>query len=340
MNVTTDQIIAYLEGNLPAEERAAFEQALRQSPELQKETDEIRYVWELSAELKQHGHVNAPRNWEKLSRRITLNRSAAKLVSFLRTTAAILLIPVLAVTYLLFTTLQEWNNRPAEQVETRTAYGLVSRLTLPDGSEVWLNSGSSLSYPRRFDASGRQVRLSGEAYFKVKSDPSNRFDVTTAHGLRISAYGTEFNINAYETDAKVEATLVTGHIRVAETEQALSAALQPGEQAVYYKNDRRMEIEKVNLAVKTSWKDGKMIFRRADMHEIARRLARHFNVDIRLEGKELYDYAYSATFTTETLDAILRLLEETAPIRCTIIEPEQTADLSYPRRTVIIRRIE
>ncbi|MCC8172259.1 MAG: DUF4974 domain-containing protein [Parabacteroides sp.] len=340
MNVSTDQLIAYFEGRLPEKERAAFEQSLQQSPELKKETDELRYVWELSAELKQHGHVNAPRNWEKLSRRIALNRSAGKLVSFLRTAAAILLIPALVATYVLYSTLQEWNNRPAERVETSTAYGLVSRITLPDGSEVWLNSGSSLSYPQRFDKGERQVRLSGEAYFKVKSDPSNRFSVTTSGGLQISAYGTEFNINAYENDPKVEATLVTGHIRVEETARALSAALQPGEQAVYYKDDPQLKIEKVNLAVKTSWKDGKMIFRRADMHEIARRLARHFNVDIRLEGKELYDYAYSATFTTETLDAILRLLEETAPIRCTIIEPEQTADLSYPKRTVIIRRIE
>ena len=101
-----------------------------------------------------------------------------------------------------------------------------------------------------------------------------------------------------------------------------------------------MEVDKVNLAVETSWKDGKMIFRRANMNEIVQRLTRHFNVDIKLEGEELYDYNYSATFTTETLSEVLLLLEKTAPIKCTVIEPKQTDDFTYSRRTVIIKTIK
>ena len=340
MDIHTEHIIAYLEGRLSKEEKNAFEQQLQSSPDFKKEVDDIRFIWETTVELKLHKQINTRQNWEKVSRQIAIDKYKKKILSFIRTSAAVLLIPVLIATYSLFNTLKDWNNLPVEQVELTTAYGLISKITLPDGSEVWLNSGSSISYPKRFTDNKRTIQLTGEAYFKVTSDKSNRFDVLTPNGLKVSAYGTEFNVKAYEDEDKIEATLAKGHIEVTEIGQPVSRTLRPGEQVVYYKNTSRMEVDKVNLAVETSWKDGKMIFRRANMNEIVQRLARHFNVDIKLEGEELYDYNYSATFTTETLSEVLLLLEKTAPIKCTVIEPKQTDDFTYSRRTVIIKTIK
>lgn len=340
MDIHTEHIIAYLEGKLSIEEKIAFDQQMQSSPDFKKEVDDIRFIWETTSELKLHKQINTQQNWKKISKQIATDKYKKKILSFIRTAAAILLIPVLFATYTLFNTVREWNNIPVEQVELNTAYGLISKITLPDGSEVWLNSGSSISYPKRFTKNKRSVQLAGEAYFKVTSDKSNRFDVTTANGLQVSAYGTEFNVKAYEDEDKIEATLAKGHIEVSEIGQPVSRTLRPGEQVTYYKNTSRMEVDKVNLAVETSWKDGKMIFRRANMNEVVQRLARHFNVDIKLEGEELYDYKYSATFTTETLNEILLLLEKTAPIKCTVIEPEQTSDFTYSRRVVIIKTVK
>ena len=340
MDIHTEHIIAYLEGKLSIEERIAFDQQMQSSPDFKKEVDDIRIIWETTAELKLHKQINTQQNWKKISKQIATDKYKKKILSFIRTAAAVLLIPVLFATYTLFNTVREWNNIPVEQVELNTAYGLISKITLPDGSEVWLNSGSSISYPKRFTKNKRSVQLTGEAYFKVISDKSNRFDVTTANGLQISAYGTEFNVKAYEDEDKIEATLAKGHVEVSEIGQPVSRTLHPGEQVIYYKNTSRMEVDKVNLAVETSWKDGKMIFRRANMNEVVQRLARHFNVDIKLEGEELYDYKYSATFTTETLHEVLLLLEKTAPIKCTVIEPEQTSDFTYSRRIVIIKTVK
>lgn len=340
MDIHTEHIIAYLEGKLSIEERIAFDQQMQSSPDFKKEVDDIRFIWETTAELKLHKQINTQQNWKKISKQIATDKYKKKILSFIRTAAGVLLIPVLFATYTLFNTVREWNNIPVEQVELNTAYGLISKITLPDGSEVWLNSGSSISYPKRFTKNKRSVQLAGEAYFKVTSDKSNRFDVTTANGLQVSAYGTEFNVKAYEDEDKIEATLAKGHIEVSEIGKPVSRTLRPGEQVIYYKNTSRMEVDKVNLAVETSWKDGKMIFRRANMNEVVQRLARHFNVDIKLEGEELYDYKYSATFTTETLNEILLLLEKTAPIKCTVIEPEQTSDFTYSRRVVIIKTVK
>ena len=340
MDIHTEHIIAYLEGRLSMEEKNAFDELLQSSPDFKKEVEDIRFIWEATAELKLQKQINTQQNWKKISKQIAAEKYKKKILSFIRTSAAILLIPVLIATYTLFDTLKEWNNIPVEQVELTTAYGLVSKVTLPDGSEVWLNSGSSISYPKRFTNKKRNVQLTGEAYFKVTSDKSNRFDVITPNGLQVSAYGTEFNVKAYEDEDKIEATLAKGCVDVSEIGQPISRTLHPGEQVVYYKNTNRIEVEKVNLAVETSWKDGKMIFRRANMNEIVQRLARHFNVEIKLEGEELYDYKYSATFTTETLHEVLLLLEKTAPIKCTVIEPVQTDDFTYSRRTVIIKTVK
>lgn len=340
MDIHTEHIIAYLEGRLSLEEKEAFDHLLQSSPDFKKEVDDIRFIWETTVELKLHKQINIQQNWKKVSKQINADKYKKKVLNFIRTAAAVLLIPVLIATYTLFNTLKEWNNIPVEQIEQTSAYGLISKVILPDGSEVWLNSGSSISYPKRFTNNKRNVQLTGEAYFKVTSNKSNRFDVVTSSGLQVSAYGTEFNVKAYEDEDNIEATLAKGHVEVSEIGQPITRVLLPGEQIIYYKNTNSMKIDKVNLAVETSWKDGKMIFRRANMNEIVQRLARHFNVEIKLEGEELYDYKYSATFTTETLHEVLLLLEKTAPIKCTVIEPKQTDDFTYSRRTVIIKTVK
>lgn len=329
--------ILYFEKKLSQEEQQAFEEKMSANPNFRKEVDDMRFVWKMSAELKLHKQVRVDSNWQQLSRRIAFDDYRKNAWHFMRSAAAVLLIPVLIATFTLLHKLNEWENQPIEQQKTATAYGLVSKIVLSDGSEVWLNSGSQLSYPQRFSGDKRTVHLEGEAYFKVTSDKAHRFDVVTSDGLTVSAYGTEFNVNAYDDEKRIEATLAKGNIEVTQVKQSVTATPQVGQQVVFDKSSNQMKITDANLSVKTAWKDGKMVFRRASMDEIVRRLSRHFNVEIKLEGKELHAYEYSATFTTETLSEILQLLEKTAPITCQIINPEQDADLAFSKRTVIIR---
>lgn len=336
MEAQTRLIIDYLEGRLSAEEKKHFEQMLNNSAALRKEVSEIRFVWKKASELALHKQINVSRNWKEISRRITLYKYKNNLWRFIRNTAAILLLPVMITTFIMYNILKDRENIPLGQLELTSAYGLVSKVTLPDGSDVWLNSGSTISYPQSFSTETRKVFLSGEAYFKVKANPSNRFEVLTENGIVVSAYGTEFNVSAYDEDSTIEATLASGNIEVSLPESSGSEILLKGQQAIFDKESNRLEIKDGNLAVKTSWKDGKMIFRRTKMAEIVKRLSRHFNVDIYLEGSELYDYEYSATFTTETLNEILYFLEKSAPIKCKIIEPSQSDDYTYSKRTVLI----
>lgn len=303
-----------------------------------KADDDVQPIFELVDRLVMQKGIDVEKNWHQLHARMHHCKQKSQLLIWIRNIAAILLLPLLGLSAYLYYQTNVLNTKPIGLLETTTAYGVRTKITLSDGSEVWLNSGSTLSYPERFTEDKRQVTLSGEAFFKVKSDKDHRFDVQTSDGITVSAYGTEFNVQAYAGEPDIKATLAEGHIQIDQINQPASQELIPGEQAVYSRHTQQMQVRKANLLVETAWKDGKLVFRRTPMEEIAKQLSRHFNVNIQLQGKEIFDYTYSATFTTETLAEILFLLEKTAPIRCEIIEPQQQNDLAFTRKKVIIRK--
>ena len=303
-----------------------------------KADDDVQPVLELVDRLVMQKGIDVEKNWHQLHARMHHRKQKNQLLTWIRNIAAILLLPLLGLSAYLYYQTNTLKSKPIRLLETTTAYGVRTKITLSDGSEVWLNSGSTLSYPERFTEDKRQVTLSGEAFFKVKSDKDHRFDVQTSDGITVSAYGTEFNVQAYAEEPEIKATLAEGHIQIDQINQPASQELIPGEQAVYSRHTQQMQVRKANLLVETAWKDGKLVFRRTPMEEIAKQLSRHFNVNIQLQGKEIFDYTYSATFTTETLAEILSLLEKTAPIRCEIIEPQQQSDLAFTCKTIIIRK--
>lgn len=303
-----------------------------------KADDDVQPVLELVDRLVMQKGIDVEKNWHQLHARMHHRKQKSQLLIWIRNIVAILLLPLLGLSAYLYYQTSILKSKSVGLLETTTAYGVRTKITLSDGSEVWLNSGSTLSYPERFTEDKRQVTLSGEAFFKVKSDKDHRFDVQTSDGITVSAYGTEFNIQAYAEEPDIKATLAEGYIQIDQINQPDSQELIPGEQAVYSRHTQQMQVRKANLLVETAWKDGKLVFRRTPMEEIAKQLSRHFNVNIQLQGKEIFDYTYSATFTTETLAEILSLLGKTAPIRCEIIKPQQHSDLAFTRKKVIIRK--
>jgi ferric-dicitrate binding protein FerR (iron transport regulator) len=301
-----------------------------------KNEADIQRILEWSDTLELNREIDVQAHWEKVARKIAFLRFRKKVILFSRNAAAILLIPLIATTLWLLSTPNF--NPPVEQIELWAAHGQIAKVTLPDSSEVWLNSGSKLIYPQRFSGDKRTVQLVGEAFFKVNADKEHRFDVEMPEGLVVSAYGTSFNIDSYEDDTSINMTLTSGQIEIFSPHSDTALVLQPGEQARYSKKDKLMNISAADLSSETAWKDGKIIFRRVSLDEIAKQLSRRFNVDIKLKDKELSDYEYSATFTTESLDEILHLLEKSAPVQYKIIEPQQNVDLTFSKRSIIIQK--
>lgn len=280
--------------------------------------------------------IDAETGWEQLLKRISIDRSRRRLFSFIRNSAAILLPLFLAYQYLMYPIFNE-SSSPQEIITITSAPGMVIKTVLPDGSEVWLNALSTLTYPNRFTEKDRKVQLSGEAYFKVVSDKKHRFLVETPQEIVVSAYGTEFNVNAYESDVNYEVTLARGNVEVySNLSSEIVEPLKVDEKAVVDLSNGDMNVVMADTYVETAWKDGKMVFRREKLDKIATKLSRKFGVDIRLEGDKLREYEYTATFTNETLEDILELLKRSAPITYSITNQIQLNNDTFTRRGVTI----
>ncbi len=168
----------------------------------------------------------------------------------------------------------------------QTPRGGTYQITLPDGTKVWLNAASSLSFPSTFQGLGnRKVELSGEAYFEVAKDKAQPFIVATDK-QEVEVLGTHFNINNYAYEQDTKTTLLEGSVRVRPSAsnplQNQSVVLKPGEQSVL--NNSYLKIMPVDVEVATAWKNGKFLFRKEKLESILNRLAYWYNVEIVYEG--------------------------------------------------------
>lgn len=287
----------------------------------------------LSENLRKQKEIDSDKAWTQLSRKITFLSFRAKVWNVTRTAAVILLPLFLLHQYVIQPNLK---TTPPEMITLISAPGMVTKAVLPDGSEVWLNAQSELTYPQRFTGKERTVQVSGEAYFKVAADKKNRFNVVMPDDITVSAFGTEFNIHAYSDEPGYHVTLARGNIEVA-AHSMKKETLAVGQKVVLTPQTGEMNIVQADTYVETAWKDGKMVFRREKLETIAQKLSRKFGVVIQLEGDTLKDYEYTATFTDETLEDILDLLQRSAPITYSISRQEQRANNTFTQRTVIIK---
>lgn len=164
----------------------------------------------------------------------------------------------------------------------RTPRGGQYRITLPDGTQVWLNAASSITYPTEFTGAERIVKVTGEAYFEVA--PLNhttpfRVKILSGSGeekAEVNVLGTHFNINAYDDEADIRTTLLEGAVKI--TKGTYSMALQPGQQAKIAKMIEVVEPD--DLEEVTAWKNGYFKFNQADIGSIMRQAERWYDITI------------------------------------------------------------
>lgn len=186
-----------------------------------------------------------------------------------------------------------------------TPKGGTYQVTLPDGSKVWLNAGSTLKYPSRFTAGERLVEVAGEGYFSVVRDESKPFKVVS-RGQQIEVLGTEFNISAYADESSTRTTLVNGSVRVAPTAGS-PVPIRPGEQATV--RGAQLDVRQVDIANATAWKSGRFSFDSKSFDQIMNEMARWYNLTVEYEGGIPSDRFIGDAFRTDKLSTVLRFLE-------------------------------
>lgn len=156
----------------------------------------------------------------------------------------------------------------------------VVDMTLADGSRVWLNAGSSITYPVMFAGNERTVVITGEAYFEVAHDKLKPFKVSKGD-MQVEVLGTHFNVNAYDDEKNIKVTLLEGAVRLKTNGD--SKILKPGEQALVSGNISILE--SVDMEAVMAWKDGRFKFSSVDIETIMRQVARWYDIDIEYHGK-------------------------------------------------------
>lgn len=207
--------------------------------------------------------------------------------------------------------------------------GAEFRIQLSDGTQVWLNSDSKISFPVVFGSQNRRIKLSGEAYFKVAHDTKRPF-IVEANGTILKVLGTEFNVNTRNPEV-VKTVLVEGCVQV-KAAQGEPVILQPGELAEVRCGDGTVCVSKVYVREFIAWKNGEYAFVNTSMEDILKELSLWYDVEFVYQNSEVGKERFSGCLRrNENIADLLKIIEKTASVRFSI-EQNQVMVSKVPDR--------
>ncbi|MFL5740153.1 MAG: FecR family protein [Flavisolibacter sp.] len=215
--------------------------------------------------------------------------------------------------------LLSYNSKPNLGIAEKTVFNTLTTpvggtysAVLPDGSRVWLNASSSLTYPTAFRENQREVTLTGEAYFEVSKNPKRPFLVQTGT-TTITVLGTHFNINGYGDESGIRTTLLEGSVKVLSSHH--TALLSPGEEAI--SNNAAIVVHQTDTRSAVAWKEGIFQFMATPMPTVLKNLERWYGITV--ENKEANNKHLTATISRNVpLSQVLHLMEGTGDIHFTL----------------------
>lgn len=191
-----------------------------------------------------------------------------------------------------------------------TPRGGTYQVTLADGTNVWLNADSKISFPSQFTGLKRKVILNGEAYFEVAKNRQMPF-IVESKGQEVEVIGTHFNVNAYQNEGSVKTTLLEGAIRVV-TAAHNEVVLKPNQQATL--QNKEINVKEVDAELAVSWQKGTFKFEGEEIESIMRKLSRWYNIDVNYEGNLPKERYYGEISRYKNISQVLNMLERTNAI--------------------------
>lgn len=195
-------------------------------------------------------------------------------------------------------------------------YGSTTRMTLPDGSLVYLNSGSRLSYSQGFGVNDRKVELVGEGYFEIARDESRPF-IMGSDAIELQVLGTKFNFSDYPDDKTAEVALLEGSVAVtSRINGGGHIKLKPNQRVTLDKNTGRMKAESMDASSSILWTEGVLFFDEEPLERIAKTLEHSYNVKVTIEGDALRRIRFYGEFARkeQTVTEVLEVLTRTGSV--------------------------
>ncbi len=226
--------------------------------------------------------------------------------------AAIALILGFSLSFLFNSQKDSWQASQFENVIMAPS-GQKTQLVLPDGTLVWLNSGSRLSYNYQYSTHDRIVNLEGEAFFDVKKDTQYPFIVKTGT-VDVKVHGTAFNVSAYTDEEAIKVALLRGKVSLLSAEnQNLLTYLSPDQEAIVSKKSLSCRVESCDAEIEASWHHNLLKFDGDPVEEVWKKLGRWYGVDITLSNVDV-SKSYWFTIKTESLTELLEMINKISPI--------------------------
>lgn len=310
----TELFEAFLKGGISSEDELRLIDFIRNNPalgrwmerRLAQQSDVIDPERSAAMLRNIHNTIDAARKRNRPRRKLILKRAAQ--------IAAVGILPLAATLITLrVTDIHDMRLTDAARPVTMTVEkGQKAKITLPDGSRVWLNSNTEISYGADFNRKERNVTLSGEAYFEVTGNASRPFSVSVPD-MRIRVIGTEFNVKAYGDDRYVSATLLSGEIEAVTSDGTFYQ--NPNQRLVFDRLLRKAQpIARVEATDHIGWINNTLRFVNEPLGEIVKMVERMYNIDIRFEDDKLRDYRFTGTLPNTSLESILEVISITSPV--------------------------
>lgn len=307
-----DKIIEVITGNVAEGDKNAILNKVRQDSQLRKEFIDIKNAWALSSSQIGMSELKVERSYLSLKSKISGQKQTVtvRLYSLLKYAAMLLIVFGAG---LFSNKLMESKIAKNEQTEIVVPQGQVAKVNLPDGSHVWLNAETSLSFANNFTEKKREVVLKGEAYFEVQKG-EEPFVVSTKYG-EITVLGTSFNVSAFG-NSEFQATLIEGSIKYSNTELDEEITLLPGQQVVLTENEGIL-VREVNAKMYIAWVNGAIVFENEPLRTVLQKLERHFAIKIELLDSQLGDIRFTGKIENESLFEVMEYINKTKAIEYT-----------------------
>ncbi len=285
------------------------------TPEEIKELEQ----WKLTAEENRRQFEKSKKAWEKGDSYIpetTLQKDKSKLESeysrylsekirkmsrqsFIYKIAAVLAFPIaLAIGWYLFGESEKPVQLAEQLYEISSPKGHVSKVKLPDGTEVWINTNSTIIYDAAsFNSNNREIQLKGEAYFEVTSSEEKPFTVVTPHA-DVKVTGTAFNVNAYPASMLFETVLAEGKIELQlKSGDTESLNVEPNQRVVFNSINKKLDILQVEAEMFTAWRNGEIIFKDATLNDLIKELERIYDIKFHMQPANLGELRFRGMFS-------------------------------------------
>ncbi len=344
-NVEYQNLISeFLAGEISDDEMILLKAWIDSDPENRLMFNEVNELWQEANVHTKHENYRTETAWMNISSKLGLRKNNNKSIKILSQINFRILIAAATVACLvavgglsiLITGKTSFQHMASAPTIITTNEGEKSQILLSDSTRIYLNSGSTLQYNGLYNIGSRDVKLTGEAFFIVHTNPEKPF-VVQIDKMSITATGTRFNVLSYGNEDRVETTLEEGTIQVSiKGKEPIS--VKPDQQVVYFRHSEKVLLREVATDTYTSWKENKLRFDDTPFEEVLRRISRKYNVNFQIVGTDLLDLKYTATFIDESIEEVMNLLKTVSPITYKIRYRTSVNDKQYLQPLIVVKK--